>query len=163
MPRALRRGGGDPPRGPKDQKSALTCRLLKMMKKTNIQSCRYAMCSPPHSQVMEIRAKRYRTKGISGNQKQRLSAGACSAEHSLSIPRAGSKPCQQTGHVCQESGTESWGKHGRAPGKLWECGEKIDFGELRGKGKRVLVLSTQQAVMALALHGVRLRLFSDLL
>lgn len=32
------------------------------------------MCSPPHSQVMEIRAKRYKTKGISANHKHRVSA-----------------------------------------------------------------------------------------
>ena len=34
------------------------------------------MCSPPHSQVMEIRAKRYSTRGISGKQNQRLSVRA---------------------------------------------------------------------------------------
>lgn len=34
------------------------------------------MCSPPHSQVTEIRANRYKTKGISENHKHSISAGA---------------------------------------------------------------------------------------
>lgn len=34
------------------------------------------MCSPPHSQVMEIRAKRYKTNGISANHKHSISAAA---------------------------------------------------------------------------------------
>lgn len=56
------------------------------------------MCSPPHSQVMEIKAKRYSTRGISGNQNQRLSFGV--KKHFLStiqamhshVPEPGAKP-----------------------------------------------------------------------
>lgn len=41
------------------------------------------MCSPPHSQVMEIRAKRYKTKGISANHKHSISAGVPSGKRFL--------------------------------------------------------------------------------